>query len=91
MRVHEFIIQGDLDREDMIRICTDASRFAARITLQYRDENGERIVDVKSLLGMILIAIPAGTSARLITVGMDDLEALEYLLPEFEGHAEMYV
>ncbi|GGO06196.1 HPr family phosphocarrier protein [Saccharibacillus kuerlensis] len=86
MRVHEFKIEGELDRDELLRISSQASQFASDIKLTFGDEDNQRIVDVKSLLGMMLLPIHTGSVVRLSARGRDELEALEYMCGLFEQH-----
>lgn len=86
MRVHEFKIEGDFDREELLRISSQASQFASDIKLTFGDETNQRIVDVKSLLGMLLLPIHNGSLVRISARGRDELEALEYMCALFQQH-----
>ncbi|MCM3781416.1 HPr family phosphocarrier protein [Neobacillus mesonae] len=84
MRVHEFTVLMDYDQQELIQISNLASRFISQIIIMYTDQNdNEHVIDVKSLLGMILQPIHAGTLIRLSTRGKDELEALETLIDSF--------
>ncbi|MFD1954392.1 HPr family phosphocarrier protein [Paenibacillus thailandensis] len=84
MRVHEFAIGYTLEREALMDISRKASRFVSDIVLKFEYSGAEHAVDVKSLLGILLLPIQSGVSLRLETKGEDELEALEYVLEMFE-------
>ncbi|NGZ77777.1 HPr family phosphocarrier protein [Saccharibacillus alkalitolerans] len=86
MRVHEFKIESDLNRDELLRISSQASQFASDIKLTFGDEDNQRIVDVKSLLGMMLLPIHGGSTVRLSARGQDELEALEYMCGLFQQY-----
>ena len=86
MRVHEFMIKMDFDRDELLQISSQASQFASDIKLTFGDENNQRIVDVKSLLGMMLLPIHSGSTVRISARGQDELEALEYMCGLFQHH-----
>jgi phosphocarrier protein len=55
--------------------------------MEYTNEDGlECFVDVKSLLGMLLLPIKTGTAIRLVTKGKDEEEALDYIYKLFEAY-----
>ncbi|MFC4775190.1 HPr family phosphocarrier protein [Paenibacillus sp. GCM10023252] len=83
MRVHEFRIAADLEREELIAISVKASRFISDIILSFTYNDSDHTVDVKSLLGILLLPIKAGSIVCLRTRGRDELEALEYVLGLF--------
>lgn len=88
MRTHEFTIHSDFDRDDLIAVSSQASRFASDISLSFVTSDHEHRVDVKSLLGMAMLPIRHGSVVRLQTRGRDELEALEYILDVLEkGHS----
>lgn len=84
MRVHELRVEGDLNRDELLRISSQASQFASEIKLTFGDEDNQRIVDVKSLLGMMLLPIHSGSTVRISARGKDELEALEYMCGLFQ-------
>jgi phosphocarrier protein len=53
-----------------------ASRFRSRITAA----NGQRTMDGKSILGILLLAAAQGTQLELAAEGDDEAEALEALV-----------
>jgi phosphocarrier protein HPr len=57
------------------RFVRTASRYRSRVQVQ----RAGRIMDGKSILGMLLLAASAGTRLRLIVDGDDDREALAAL------------
>lgn len=83
MRVHEFKMNFPLEREDLMEISRKASRFSSDILLKFNYSGSEHTVDVKSLLGILLLPILPGVLLRIETKGSDDLEALEYVLSLF--------
>ncbi|MCQ4085291.1 HPr family phosphocarrier protein [Saccharibacillus sp. JS10] len=87
MRVHEFKIEGEFDRDELLRISSEAAQFSSDIKLFCGDEDQQRIVDVKSLLGMMLVPIHDGNTIRISARGQDELAALEYMCALFEHRA----
>ncbi|MFC5452933.1 HPr family phosphocarrier protein [Paenibacillus aestuarii] len=79
MRVHEFVIQSDIARSDLTNVSNQSSHFISDITLEFAYDDLKHIVDVKSLLGMLLVPIKAGTLVRLVTKGKDEEEAMHYM------------
>ncbi len=84
MRVHEFEIHSDLQRGDLSAISAKSSHFISDITLDFELDHKHHIVDVKSLLGMLLVPIKAGTTLRLLTKGKDEEEAMHFMFDLFE-------
>ena len=85
MRVHTFIIHTDVERQDLIAISAQSSRFVSDITLEYSMAGDTYHVDVKSLLGMMSLPIKAGTELRLVAKGKDDEEALNDVFARFQA------
>ncbi|MCM3745814.1 HPr family phosphocarrier protein [Paenibacillus pasadenensis] len=84
MRVHEFVITSDFNREDLTRLSADAARFQSDIKLEFSNGDNYNIVDVKSLLGMLLLPIRSGTPVMLRIQGKDETEAMSYMIDAFE-------
>ncbi|CAJ1315226.1 HPr family phosphocarrier protein [Paenibacillus sp. PK4536] len=84
MRINTFKTEQNLDRGHLTAIANEASRFASDIRIAFGNPDNRREVDVKSLLGMMLMIIPAGTEIELTTRGKDELEALENVQALFE-------
>ncbi len=63
------------------------SRFAASVTVRHNDEE----VNGKSILGLLLLAAPCGTSLTITANGPDEeqaLEAIQALIHDRFGEAE---
>jgi phosphocarrier protein HPr len=58
------------------RFVRTASRFSSHV----RVERGGRVMDGKSILGMLLLAATVGSRLRLLVDGEDEREALEALV-----------
>ena len=58
-----------------------ASAFAARVTVA----RGERIVDGKSILGILLLAAARGTDIAITADGPDEADALDALCALVDG------
>ena len=86
MRVHEFIIRTDFQRNDLVSISHESSQFESDITITFSDDQIEHHVDVKSLLGMMLLPITSGTAVRLLTNGREEVDALYFVLDMFDNH-----
>jgi phosphocarrier protein HPr len=85
MRVHEFMINSDIQRKDLEEISLKSSHFVSDITIVYKNNENENLVDVKSLLGMLLLPIKSGVAIRLIAKGKDEEEALNFVCNLFES------
>jgi len=85
MRVHTFIIHTDVERQNLIDISAQSSRFVSDIMLEYTIAGDTHHVDVKSLLGMMSMPIKAGTELRLVVKGKDDEEALDDVFARFQA------
>jgi phosphocarrier protein HPr len=85
MRVHEFMINSDIQRKDLEEISLKSSHFISDITIVYKNNHTEYTVDVKSLLGMLLLPIKSGITIRLIAKGKDEEEALNFVYNLFEN------
>ncbi|MDR6549831.1 phosphocarrier protein [Paenibacillus qinlingensis] len=83
MRVHEFMVAKDLERSDLSTISKKSSHFISDITLDFQFDEKHHKVDVKSVLGMLLVPIKAGTTLRLLTRGKDEEEAMHYIFDLF--------
>ena len=55
------------------KVVQAASRFDVDIKLHY----GEKVVDVKSILGLMSLAIPSGENVILVATGDQALTAIE--------------
>ncbi|NOV03030.1 HPr family phosphocarrier protein [Paenibacillus planticolens] len=86
MRVHEFEILADLQRSDLTAISAKSSHFVSDITIDFEYDHTMHCVDVKSLLGMLLVPIRAGTTLRLLTKGKDEEEAMHFMFDLFESY-----
>lgn len=81
MRVHELTISYDFELSDLRMISQKASRFMSDIMIEMNDnEGGYSIIDVKSLLGMMLLPIGKGTKITVRTKGKDEEGALDFML-----------
>ncbi|TXK76942.1 HPr family phosphocarrier protein [Paenibacillus sp. N3.4] len=86
MRVHEFDIRTDIQRSDLVAISAKSSHFLSDITIDFELDDANHKVDVKSLLGMLLIPIKSGTTLRLLTRGKDEEEAIHFVFDLFEPY-----
>lgn len=57
------------------KVVQAASRYDVEITLHYQD----KVVDVKSILGLMSLAIPSGENVVLIANGNDAKEAIDQI------------
>ncbi|MBD0383007.1 HPr family phosphocarrier protein [Paenibacillus sedimenti] len=85
MRVHEFVIHADIERSDITEISSKSSHFISDISIEFTHNQAQHVVDVKSLLGMLLVPIKAGTLIRLVTKGKDEEEAMHDMFNFFES------
>lgn len=90
MRVHEFVILSDIQRSDLSVISAKSSHFISDVTIDFTLEDKHHIVDVKSLLGMLLVPIKAGTTLRLQTKGKDEEEAMHFIFDLFDKQFRNY-
>ena len=88
MRVHTFTIHSGFQREDLIAISNESSRFVSDLKVIFANGDTLHTVDVKSLLGMLLLPIKPGTEVRLTAKGRDEEEALEFMLLLFDKHLQ---
>lgn len=80
MRVHDLTIARDFHLQDMQTLSQHASQFSSDITFRYEEEGDRRIeIDVKSLLGMMLLPIRKGTRVTVVTKGADEKEAIDFI------------
>jgi phosphocarrier protein HPr len=86
MRVHDFEIRSDLQRSDLITISAQSSHFISDITIDFEFDHKQHSVDVKSLLGMLLVPIKSGTTLCLRTKGKDEEEAMHFMFDLFESY-----
>ena len=70
-----------MTRERVIRLVTEANRFASHVMLER--EGGS--VNGKSMLGLLSITPMSGREFMLVTSGEDEKEALEKLSELLEG------
>lgn len=84
MRVHEFIVTTDFTREDLTQLSAESGRFLSDIRLEFAHGDGINLVDVKSLLGMLLLPIRSGTTVTLRVKGRDEEEAFSHMLDLLE-------
>jgi phosphocarrier protein HPr len=84
MRVHEFVIASDFTRENLTQLSSESARFRSDIKLEFAHKDGINIVDVKSLLGMLLLPIRSGTKVMLRVQGKDEEEAFIHMLELME-------
>jgi phosphocarrier protein HPr len=75
MRVQEISIKQDLDSHYMQSVAHKANQFRSDIFLVLDDDSRE--LDVKSLLGMMLLFLKKHTAVTLKVKGDDEEEALE--------------
>jgi phosphocarrier protein HPr len=83
MRVHEVIIAQDLQPNYLQAIARRANQFRSDIILKIEQQGLQ--FDAKSILGMMLLAIPQGTTVRIQTRGNDEEEAIEMMCSLLEN------
>lgn len=54
------------------KIVQAASKYAVDITLHYKD----KVVDLKSILGLMSLAVPYGENVRIVAIGDKAQEAI---------------
>ncbi|NEW06658.1 HPr family phosphocarrier protein [Paenibacillus sp. SYP-B3998] len=84
MRVHEFVIQSEIQRRDLTDISSQSAHFISEISIDFIHNEVRHVVDVKSLLGMLLVPIKSGTLIRLLTKGKDEEEAMHVMFELFQ-------
>ncbi|PKK86802.1 MAG: phosphocarrier protein HPr [Tenericutes bacterium HGW-Tenericutes-8] len=55
-----------------VKIVQTASKYAVNIELHYKD----KVVDLKSILGLMSLAIPKGENVRIVASGQNAEEAI---------------
>lgn len=86
MRVHDVTIAHDFHLQDMQTLSIKASQFSSDILFRYeRDGENPVEIDVKSLLGMMLLPIKNGTRITVVTKGSDEKEAIDFICGMLEG------
>lgn len=58
-----------------VRLVKTAEKYAVDIDLHYKD----KVVDLKSILGLMSLAIPQGEDVRIVAKGQNADEAIEDL------------
>lgn len=80
MRVHELTINHNYHLKELQTLSHEASQFRSDIIFRYEtDENNQVELDVKSLLGIMMIPIHKGTRVTVVTKGADEKEAIDYM------------
>ncbi|TBL79926.1 HPr family phosphocarrier protein [Paenibacillus thalictri] len=84
MRVHDITVPKHLNSLDLQELSRHASKFSSNVTIRYDQENSHQVeVDVKSLLGMLLMPIEEGTHITIVTKGSDEKEAIDSICDFF--------
>ena len=78
MRVYTLQVGKELNIKELRELSQAAGAFQSDIFLYLQNETVK--IDVKSLLGLLLQIIPAGTLATIKTIGTDESEALESMI-----------
>ncbi|WP_248925268.1 HPr family phosphocarrier protein [Paenibacillus hamazuiensis] len=78
MRVHDLEIPKNFEKEDLQRLTREANQFSSDIKIRYITDHQVE-VDMKSLLGMMLVPIEKGTKITLVTKGPDEKEAIDFI------------
>lgn len=81
MRVHDIILSHDFTSDRLRDISLKAGRFHSDIVLITQGYS----IDVKSLLGMMLVSLKKGTSITIRTKGKDEEEALDFMCSYMEA------
>lgn len=74
VRVHDITLSRDFSPEELRRIAFEAGRFSSDIVLKF--DGGASVIDMKSLLGLLLLSLRKGTRITLQTKGSDEEEAI---------------
>jgi phosphocarrier protein len=81
MRVHDLTVSFDFEPRNLQTLSLQASRFSSDIWVEFTSDQGNlSIVDVKSLLGMMLLPIRKGTVITIKTRGSDEKEAIDFMV-----------
>lgn len=64
------------------KLTTTASKFQSDVQLEYAD----RVVNVKSIMGVLSLAVPGGAEVIVRVTGADEDEALKAILELFEDN-----
>lgn len=84
MRVHRMVVANDVPFEALVRLSQQAGAFRSEILIEYEQDGNEGRIDVKSLLGALLLPLRQGTSITIRTKGKDEEEAIEWICETFE-------
>lgn len=80
MKVYEFIIHSEIQREDLIAVFQKAAQFTSDIHIYFDHHYIEHAVDAKSLVGVMLVPVDSGTKIRIETKGNDEEEAMAFIV-----------
>ncbi|WP_199615308.1 HPr family phosphocarrier protein [Paenibacillus alkalitolerans] len=87
MRVHHLTITYEFQLNDLKAISQQANQFTSDITLEFhKGDDSLNIIDVKSLLGMMLLPIRKGTAVTIRTKGKDEKEAIDFMSDLIENY-----
>ncbi|XEC92987.1 HPr family phosphocarrier protein [Paenibacillus tarimensis] len=88
MRVHDLAITKDFQLQDLQRISHKANQFISEIIIEFDYNETRNVIDVKSLLGMLLLPIKKGTTITIKTKGRDEKEAIDFLCELIENYKQ---
>ncbi|NOU94204.1 HPr family phosphocarrier protein [Paenibacillus sp. LMG 31456] len=83
MRVHEIQICNDLQPQYLQEVAYQAAKFSSDIKIKF--DHDDLQLDVKSILGMMMIPLRSGTKITLQTRGRDEKEAIDTMCDLLEN------
>ncbi len=85
MRVHICTLANDMGIEQLQRLSQEAGTFRSELHIEYDDNGTHFKIDVKSVLGTMLLALRRGTEVLLRAKGRDEEEAIHWLSERVES------
>ena len=86
MRVYDLRVTKDFQLHDLQSISHKANQFISEIIIEFDYNETRNIIDVKSLLGMMMLPIKKGTAITIKTKGKDEKEAIDYMCGLIENY-----
>ncbi|MCI3922189.1 HPr family phosphocarrier protein [Paenibacillus sp. TRM 82003] len=84
MRVHSMVVASDLSFETLVRMSQKAGSFSSDIQIEYEEDGNDFKIDLKSILGTLLLTLRKGTSITIRTKGKDEEEAIHWISDTLE-------
>jgi len=84
MRVHRLIVPREFRIDELQRLSQTAASFRSEITVEYAEDGNVYTIDMKSILGTLLLSFRQGTEITIRTKGKDEEEAIDWLCGAIE-------